>query len=151
MATAAKITSGLQVKLNNQQYQSQPPGFNADIPGTSGPTPGTIQALTTLSIVDLSQITRVGNVPGLCFIKNLDQINTVQAGPYDPDTTTFLPLLDFLPGEGFTMRLSAFLGKELVPGTGTGIEDVGNVQLAIKALGAPCQVQVDVFGATAPP
>jgi hypothetical protein len=151
MATAAQIRSSLQVKLNNQWYQSQPPGFSADVPGLAGPTPGAILAAVNLTIIDMSQITKAGGVPGLAYIRNLDQINIVYMGAYDPDSTTFFPLFDFLPGEGYVVRLSSFLGKELIPGTGTGIEDVGIAQLAFKADVAPCQVQVDIFAQSPPP
>ena len=138
MANEARITSSLQILEGKVDYRTTPTSFLADVAvGTRGPTPGLLLATLAGTDVDLSLLT----IPGLCRIMNLDGTNFVEVGIWDG--VSFFPMLDFLPGESFVIRLSADLGDEFGTGTGTTAADVNN--LRIKADTADCDVIVEAF------
>lgn len=135
MSNEARVTGSLRIRKGNTDYQSRPTAFAADVAGTKGPSPGTITITTTGTDINLSQV----GLPGLCYIQNLDETNYVVVGVYDG--TSFFPLLELLPGEGYPLRLYRYIGTEFI-GTGTPA-DVNT--LRIKAFVAPCLVKVECF------
>ena len=138
MANEAEVRSSLQITGGDTEYRSQPTTFLADVSDvTKGPTPGLVVATVAGVDVDLSLLT----VPGLCRIQNKDDTNFIEVGIWDG--VTFYPLMDFLPGESFPIRLSASLGDEF--GTGTGTSGPSINTLRIKADTAPCNVIVEAF------
>lgn len=144
MANEAMIRGSLQVAAGNLSYQSPRSigAFQADMStgeDQGGPTPGAILVSVEGTDVDLSQLT----TPGLCIIQNLDPTNFVTLGIWDTEAELLFPLLEFMPGEGFPVRLSRYLQTEFI-GTGTGTSDYTN-QLRLKADTAPCRVLVEAF------
>ena len=141
MANEATVRVFLQVNNGNQQYRAPAEAFHADMTGDQGPTPGSFLAATAPGTdVDLSH---VGIPGGLVKVKNIDTVNFVSYGPFDPDTGVFYFWGELRPGESFVWRMSRFLGGEEV-GTGTSGSDktfrfVANAQ--------PCQVLVEAFSA----
>lgn len=120
---------------------SRTAGYQEDVTGTKGPSPGAIAVSTDGVAVDLSEIT----TPGWCWFHNQDGTNRVTVGIRDPDSGYFYPMLDLLPG----MRYPVYLSQDLLEqyeGTGTGTGTVNN-QLWIKAFTAACNVLVEVFEA----
>lgn len=138
MANEAQIYSNLAITSGELQYQSLPAYFNADVAGSKGPAPGAFLADTTGTKVDLSELT----TPGLCRIVNLDPTNYVTVGLYDPDTTTFYPLMELLPGESYVFRFSRDVG--LSYGTGTGTND-SDAEVHVRGNVAACNVSVEAF------
>lgn len=122
MADEATINTGLTIVVGNYQYQSVPQSFTADVSasGAAGPTPGSVLATLAGTLIDLSKLIAVG---GLAFIRNTDLTNRISVCMYDPDTARFYPFADFLPGEGYPIRLSRNYQTEY--GAGTGTEGVG--------------------------
>lgn len=98
------------------QYRSYPTSFNAVMYGSAGPTPGSIRATNTGTVVNLSELTAMG---GMCRIINNDLVNTLTWGVYVPGLSVFVPVGDVLPGEVYVLRLSQYLQSE-EPGTGSG-------------------------------
>ncbi len=139
MANEFSVRTSLQLKIGNQNYQSQPTSFQATQVGLGGPTPGQITALTTGTDVDLSQLV----TPGLCRLMNLDPTNYVEYGIRDPGTGSFYPLGEIQPGETYVLRFSRNLLEAFV-GTGT----TGDVnKFTIRASVASCKVLVEAFEA----
>lgn len=141
MANEATVRASLAIRTGNLNYQSQPASFQADVAGVKGPTPGALSVSPRGTIVDLSQLT----TPGLCRVQNLSESDYFELGVYDVETDVFYPLLEFLPGESFVMRLSRNLGEEYV-GTGTGTTAATN-RLMGKANTEECVGVIDVFEA----
>ncbi len=141
MANEARVTCSLQIRGGNTDYLSRPTSFQANVSSPiTGPTPGIVNATQTGTIVSLALLT----TPGLCRIQNLDLVNSVEMGVFDPDTNEFYPLLEFLPGESYPLRLSQFLGQELGTAT-TGTSSVGADQLMLRGIGGTVETLVEAF------
>jgi hypothetical protein len=123
------------------QYAGQPTAFQADVTGTFGPTPGAFAASTAGTDVDLTELT----TPGLCRIMNQDDTNYVTVGMWDPEGSTFYPMMELLPGETYVFRLSRSIEEEY--STGTGTTGANTNRLRIKADTAACNVLVEAFEA----
>jgi hypothetical protein len=141
MSNEARIQISLQVRRSNLTYLSQPTAFTADVAGPGGPSPGAILVGVGRTDVSLAQITN----PGLCRLQNLDATNLVEWGVYDVALNKFIAVGELLPGESYVVRLSRFLGQELVPGTGTSGGGSAATRLSLKASVAPCMVLVEAF------
>lgn len=144
MPNEARVNSGLSVRKVDGQlilldYQSRPASFTADVSGTFGPTPGAFVASVAGTDADLTGLT----VPGFCWMQNMDSLNFVQFGVWDPETEKFYPVGELLPGESCLFRLSRNLGVEY-EGTGSGTTGPTN-RLRFKADTSPCNVRVDAF------
>ena len=137
MSDEATLLVSLQIKNGNLDYRSYPTSFTADVTGKKGPVPGAITAPTSGVSVSLAELT----TPGLCRIANLDETNYVTVGILDPDGD-FYPLMEVLPGEFYTLRLSRALGQSW--GVGTATTDSG-CTLHIQADTASCNVLVEAF------
>lgn len=139
MANEASVQCSLQIRAGNIVYRGQPTAFKADVTGRKGPLPGTFEATTEGTDLDLSQLVS----PSLYRIMNLDEDNYVTLGIYDAANALFHPLHDLLPGETYVGRFSRHLGIEFA-GTGTGTSGVLNT-VRIKANTASCNVLVEAF------
>ncbi len=133
----ARITSSLIINIGKLQYSSQPSAFTADVSAASAPTPGSVTATLAGADIDISQLT----IPGLCRIQNLDATNYVTLGVWDG--VSFFPVMEWLAGENFVIRLSRVIGEEQGTGTGTIAADVNTLRL--KADTAECECIVDIF------
>lgn len=117
MSGSIIVTESLAFQNGNQQYRSNPTGFQATQTGIVGPTPGAINVSIHGTDVDLSQIVYAG---GMCWIYNMDAVNFLTFGMYSHELSKFLPLAEVLPGEFCRIRLSRILGDDYSgPGTGT--------------------------------
>jgi len=146
MSNEATIRSSLAIRkesgdLVTIQYSGQPTAFLGDVTGTKGPVPGAVACSTAGTDIDLSELT----TPGYCRIMNQDPTNYVTVGIYDPETTTFYPMLELLPGETYVMRLSRNLAWEYGTAAGTGTTGPETNRLRIKAHTASCNVLVEAF------
>ena len=113
MADEIQYRATLQIRNGTLNFQSNPQAFNADQDGEpNGPSPGSITATTSGTLIDFSELTQVG----MCFFMNLDDTNYVIIGVYDHIALVFHPVLELLPGEFSPVRLSRFLGTELSGG-----------------------------------
>lgn len=139
MADEATIITSLQIKVGNLEYQSRPTAFKATVVGEIGPTPGALIIPTTGKDIYFTEL----DVPGLCRIHNLDDINYVEYGIFDTITGRFSPLGELLPGENYILRLSRNLGEQAT-GSGTGTTGQENY-LRFKANGASCTVVIEAF------
>ena len=139
MANEASVRASLQVKVGNIDYASKPTQFNADVAGEKGPVPGALTVTTAGTNVDFSELTS----PGLCRIQNQDDTNFVEYGIWDPESATFFPLGEALPGESFVLRLSRYLSEEF--GTGVGTSGPSTNSLCFKADTASVVVLVEAF------
>lgn len=142
MANEANIQSRLSVrKLSGStvllDYTSGQSGFNADVDGTKGPTPGAITVTTAGVNVDLTALT----TPGLCRISNQDATNYFEWGVKDASSGIFYPMGEVLPGESYVIRLSRNIGEEYYSTTGT---DSGN-SVHLKANTASVNALVEAF------
>lgn len=104
-------------------------GFRADLAGSSGPYVGSVNVRPDKSLIDLSA---AGGGGGVIWVKNQSGTATIQLGLYDVSTNTFDPVMDFLPGECWPFRVSRDIGREEIPGTGTGGSTGNKTQLALK-------------------
>lgn len=129
MSNEARITSSLYILKDNIDYQSRPVTFLADVDGSKGPTPGCVAVSVWGTLIDLSQLVQ----PGLCRIQNLDDSDIIDAGIWDG--TSFYPMLEFLPGNSFVMRLSRDIGEESGMGSSTSTTGRGTNRLMLKARG----------------
>lgn len=141
MALEATINSALIINSGNLVYHSQPNLFRADLSTPSGPSPGAIQTPTTGVVVDFEQLT----TPGLARLMNLDSVNYVEYGVYDPATDVFYPLGEILPGETYVVRFSRNL-RESYLGTGTSTSPPTKAFM-LKSTGGTCTVLVEAFEA----
>lgn len=143
MAPTARVNAGLQIlgDTTSLDYASRPTSFLAEMTGEKGPTPGAVLCSTAGTDIDLSQLT----TPGLCRIMNVDPTNYVSIGVYDPETATFYPLLELLPGESFPIRLSRDLGWQYGTAAGTGTTGAKTQTMRVKANAAACVVLVEAF------
>ena len=138
MADEATISASLTIRKGDNQFRQQRT-FRADVALFKGPSPGAITVTTDGVDVDLSQLSQ----PGLCVLTNLDATNYVEYGIREPDTSTFYPLGEILPGESYVVRLSRNLQEEYL-GTGTSTSSPTNF-LHLKANGASVNVDVSAF------
>lgn len=139
MSNEATVRSSLNVKVGNLDYRSSPTSFRADVSAAKGPTPGIVSIPTTGIAVTFSQLT----TPGICWVQNLDPTNYFEVGIKDPGTGLFYPLLEYLPGEVWPLRLSRNLLEDYTnSGTGTS-GDVNNFWF--KANTAACLARIDGF------
>lgn len=150
MADEAQIRSSMEIKKGKIDYRSLPSAFLANVTGTKGPTPGAVTVTVFGTAIDLSELT----TPGLCRIMNIDATNYVEYGIRDPETETFYPFGEILPGESYILRLSRNLAFEYYgtgTGTGTGTgPDTGDVGaetnvLWFRANTASVNVVVEAF------
>lgn len=139
MANEATVNSSLQIRVGSLVYASQPSSFKADVSTAKGPSPGAIAVSTYGTEVDLSELTQ----PGLTRVMNLSEDYKVSLGPRDPDTAKFYPLLDFLPGETYSFRLSSDIYEEY-DATGTGTGSPTNT-VWLKAFGGDAVVLFEAF------
>lgn len=143
MANEARINSSLQIRKGKIDYQSRPTTFNADVTGQKGPVPGAITVdVGPGTDLDLSQL----STPGLCRVQNQSEVNFVELGLYDPETLAFYPMMEFLPGESYVIRLSRNLAEEY-GSTGTGTGYPGTNRLRLRADTSPCDVLIEAFEA----
>lgn len=131
------IQSSLRVSKGEIDYQSRPRVFASAMDTERGPTPGEVSVPLGGKNVDLSALAR----PGVAFIQNRDPTNFVTLGVWDG--ARFFPLLEFLAGEGYAVRLSRYLSQEFV-GTGTGTNaDINFLRLQPDT--AAVRVNVEAF------
>ncbi len=143
MAAEIQVRVSLTIVKGNIVYgPTRPNAFAADFLGSSGPTPGMVVIATNITTITLANLATLG---GWCRMENYDQTNFVMVGIYDQDSAVFFPFLELLPGETVVLRLSRFINRELVPGTGTGSADRNVTVLAAKADVAPCNLLVEAF------
>lgn len=118
MSNEAQIQSQLAINVGNYSWQCLPGSFNADVSayGAAGPTPGSVLATLSGTLIDLSKIITPG---GLCSIQNSDLTNFVEIGMYDPDVSKFYSFMELLPGEQWVFRLARNYDNEYGAGTGT--------------------------------
>jgi len=138
MANEANITSGLNISKSNLQYRSYPTSFKADVAGSKGPSPGSITVDQNGTDVDLSEI----GTPGFCRVMNQDSTYTIIVGLWNG--STLYPIIDLLPGEHYTVRLSEWFGEEFGTGTGTATTGTGNT-LRVKSVSGNAETLVEVF------
>jgi|SRR5579884_3434050 hypothetical protein len=133
MANEVRITTGLQIKKGQLQYQSQPQTVTADMQGSLGPTPGALQVTTSGVDVNLSQLHQQG---GWCRIMNLENESTVGTGSINNNYIQYGPksggvLINFawlFPGEESVFRIDPAMGT-----------------MRIKAAHATANVLVEAF------
>jgi len=147
MAYEAAINSSLNIQFPGDgttppKIHSKNFSFQATVTEYRGPTPGVVLATTTGVAVSLAQLTN----PGLCTIQNLSEDYRVLVGIKDTSAGTFLPLLELLPGEGYTIRLARMIEDELSGGSGTGTAGSGGT-LFVKSIGGSAYVDVQAFEA----
>lgn len=156
MSNEVRVNAGLQIRKMDSdrstillQYLNQPSGFQADMTGAKGPSPGAIVCTTTGTQVDFSQLTR----PTFCQITHLGRadgtdptdVDYVQIGIWDPATRKFYPMDEVWPGETYTRRLSRNL-QEIYVGPGTGTAAGGETaRMMILANGASQNIKVEAF------
>jgi hypothetical protein len=136
----AIVNTTLQINKGHLQVNRQDQ-VEVDLVAGFGPTPGAIIATVEGTDIDLSLL----NTPGLCRIHNLDPVNYVQLGVWNPDQSEFYPIMRFLPGEAFTVRLDPDINEEYA-GTGTGTTGQLNTY-RVKAQNEACDVVVEAFEA----
>lgn len=140
MAKEGAVTCQLTVRKGKLNYMSSPTAtFQFDVSTAKGPSPGMVVVPTTGRDIYFSELT----TPGECFFMNLDDINYVEVGIYDPQTKLFYPFMELGPGQGRSIPLTRNLGEQY-SGSGTGTTTPENY-LRIKANGASCNVIVDAF------
>lgn len=139
MANELVITAGLTANKGNLHYASQNNGFQADMSGTKGPSPGAISVSIEGTDVEFSQLTD----PGWCRMINLDSTNYVEFGIWDPENSKFFPIGILRPGKVALFEISPNLQEEF--NTGTGTTGANTNRLRLRANGAPCNVIVDAF------
>lgn len=137
MANEVTVTSSLQIRKGSFTFRSLPTSFKANLNTASGPKPAGLTVSTLGTNVDFSGLI----TPGFCWIYNQDTTNYVSVGIYDG--TTFFPLLEVGPQEGYVVKLSRNLGNEFL-GTGTP-SDVNYMRLMASV--ASCEVIVAAFEA----
>lgn len=143
MANEIRIQLSMRIAKGNLLYQPPAITFTANLAGTKGPTPGSLTITTDGVDIPLSELNTMG---GIARIVNIDPDNFITVGIKDMTTEAFYPLVELLPGEGYPLRLSRFLGDEL--GTGSGSGTVGsNSVLHAKADTADCDAIFDIFDA----
>src|SRR4051812_30741245 len=130
MADEATVYSSLQINKDNLQYRSGITAFRATVTGTFGPAAGTIRVTTNGVDVPLTGIT----TPGLCEVTNLDTVNSVVLGRYDPTNTRFYPFMEVGPGKNYVFMMATAILDEY-EGTGTGTSPAV-ATFRIKALNA---------------
>ena len=143
MANEITARSSFSVRTNNIA-DNWSDNFQADMAGALGPTPGGVTVATTGTDVDLSALT----APGLIRLKNLEPVSSVTYvtwGKWDPTTSTFEPVGELNPGEGYTLRLSRDFLWTYGTGTGTPGGSTGNKKLRMYAVGGPCRVFVGAY------
>jgi hypothetical protein len=164
MSKEATVQGGLTIRILGtgnvtlQEYQAKPSSFTADVSMAGGPTPGEVLVALLGTDISLTQLTQ----PGLCRIMNLGVSSTgtslfgtagaqyswtnyVEVGVYVPSITDFVPLLELLPGESYTVRLSRFVGSSF-NGTaaGTATSETG-LTFRMRAIGTACKCLIEVF------
>ncbi len=138
MSNEARVSCGLTIRKDNIDFRAFPASFTADVSESAGPSPGEFSVGPYGREVDLSEIV----TPGLCWIQNRSETLSIILGIHDG--SSFFPMLEFLPGEAFPMRLWQFLGNEF---TGTGTGSPGDVnKLWVAAVGGTAKVFVGAFG-----
>jgi hypothetical protein len=107
----------------------------------NGPVPGTVRALTSATIVQMTQLI----LPAYYRITNLEPLggNFVTVGVWDHDQSRFIPFGEVLPGESYVGRFSRYLQSEL--GTGSGTDHSAGNRLCVKADTAPLNVLIETF------
>jgi hypothetical protein len=143
MTNEIRVQIGLQVRKGDLFSVTQPSAFIADMAGSMGETPGGLTVPLGGANVDLSHLTKLG---GFIWMQNLDTVNYIEWGVYDPLMGLYIPVGELLPGEFCLWRMSHFLGDYSSPGTGTGTGTSGHgVMLRLKATQAPCQALVKAY------
>lgn len=137
MANEASVSWSVSINKDNLSYMSQK-SFQADVSEARGITPGLVLATTAGVSVDLTAL----GTPGLGMIVNLSEDYLVVVGIKDTSTGIFHPFMDFLPGEGFPVRLSQYIEQELESTSGTGTAGAGS-SLFIKGVGGSAYVRVE--------
>lgn len=138
MANEATVRASLTVRAGQVTYQNPTTTYRADMAAPNGPTPGSVTCGVMGTDINLAQLVE----PGLCHLKNLDAVNYVEVGIWDPAGGTFTPFLELLPGEFVVVRLTRNLGEQYASGAGT---DAPTRFLRIMANTAPCKVLVEAF------
>jgi hypothetical protein len=113
--------------------------YQSDMAGAKGPTVGALTITTAGEAISLAEVTD----PGWCWLHNQSALYRISIGIREPDTDSYYPMLDLLPG----MRLPVYLSTDLTEqyegsGTGTG---VANNQLWAKAHGGSADLLVELF------
>ena len=101
----------------NNNYRTTPGAYVADFNGSAGPTPGTFLVSPTGTDVLLSLLNTLG---GFIEVWNVDPVNPVHYGIYDPNSNRFFPLFMLNAGEGaMPGRISTMFGNDYMTGTGS--------------------------------
>jgi hypothetical protein len=142
MSTTVNVNGNLQIQdsTGRLRYQRSSSFQSTGDGDFVGPTPGTVTATTTGVAVSLSQLTN----PGPCYMQNLSLDYRAVVGIMDTSSGTFLPLLEFLPGEGYPVRLARMIEDELSGGAGTGTGGSGG-SLWVKGVGGTVRFLVEAF------
>lgn len=135
MSVRKTSTSGAIILIDEDHTAT----FNMNMGDRLGPAPGLQRIPTTGKDIDLSEL----NVPGPCFIKNMDQTNFVTYGIKEPATGKFYPWGDLRPGEASLFRFSKYLGEEFI-GIGTGTDPTPNT-VHFMANTAAVQVYIGAY------
>jgi hypothetical protein len=139
VSSEATVRVSLSIRVGNQQYQSNPTTFQADVSRAAPASPGRVTVGVNGTSIDLSKVATAG----FCWIQNLDETNFVEYGIRDPSNGRFYPLGELLPGEFYLLRLSRNILEDY---TNTGTGTTGDVnQFWFKADTAPCEVDVQAF------
>lgn len=138
MANEITVRCSFRATKGNLNFPTPGRGvFQATMNGSKGPSPGVLTIGVNLTLVDFSELA----TPGMCYLENLDTVNYVEWGLWDSYQNQFGVIGELKPGESSVFRLSRFLGREQIPGTGT--TPTGNpTRFAMKAAEAPCDVLV---------
>lgn len=131
MPNEVTVRSSIQITSTELNWRSPfTEQFRADMTGRRAPSPGGLVVTPAGVDVDLSEISS----PSLYEIANLDDPTTgnlITMGIWDG--TEFYPLLEVLPGESYTGRLSRYLTTSIGAGSGTGTYDTGTYTLRLKS------------------
>lgn len=124
-------------------FRSSPSGFNMDVAGTKGPTPGSITVTPQGVDVLFEELT----TPTICWLWNHDDTNDVHIGVRNPGLDIWMPLLKLPPGKGYPIILSEWLGQQYGSGagTGTGTTGMSDSVLHLKSYNQNCNVFVGAF------
>lgn len=145
MSREVQASARLSIRDAGQRIDWKTPqrSFSFDLADTYGPTPGVILATVHGTDVDLSAI----DVLGWCFFHNLDEVNYVQVGIWDPSAPRFHPFMRLPPTFAWPVLLDEFLQWEFGsgPGTGTGTLGAEDKRLRVRAYNQSCRVRVEAW------
>ncbi len=145
MADEATVTGRLDVSNSTTEVQFHDPtpqSFSADVAGTKGPSPGTVECAAAGTQIDL-----LANLddPSLYKMYNCGTV-PVDVGVYDPSLNRAYFFHRLLPGEAYPGRFSPYLFGETGAGTaGTGSVGSDNNVLYVRGAGGEGLLYIGAF------